>query len=259
MKNLKQRITPSLLISSLALFIALGGASYAALGKNSVGSKQIKNNAVTTKKIKNNAVNGAKVNEATLGAVPSATTATTATSAVSAQTAAQADQATLAAKLTGYRTFPQTRLAATAGPSEAAARSAAPETLMFTAGPTTIYAKCYTDTTAPADTFVDVYIKTSENGVVFDSDDDDLDGSPAFLNTDTIETDRELLGTSATLNSSNIDADSSYATHVFTPGGLSYEMQPAVAVKNGTLPGGNGLFGAGDACLVSGSLSELSG
>jgi hypothetical protein len=83
-------------MASLAVFLVLGGATaWAALGKNTVGSKQLKNNAVTAKKIKNNAVTtkkiknnavtgakvqngtltGAKINLATLGTVPSAATA----------------------------------------------------------------------------------------------------------------------------------------------------------------------------------------
>ena len=52
------RITPSLVISVLALIVALGGASYAAIKipKNSVGTKQLKRNAVSTPKLKRNAV-----------------------------------------------------------------------------------------------------------------------------------------------------------------------------------------------------------
>jgi len=46
---MSNRITPSLVISVIALVVALGGASYAALKipKNSVGSKQLKKNSVT--------------------------------------------------------------------------------------------------------------------------------------------------------------------------------------------------------------------
>ena len=45
---------PDLLISLLALFVALGGSSYAALAlpKASVGAKQLKKNAVTSPKVK---------------------------------------------------------------------------------------------------------------------------------------------------------------------------------------------------------------
>jgi hypothetical protein len=82
------RPSPAMVVACIALTIALGGTSVAAiqaLPKNSVGAKQLKKNAVTAPKIKANAVNGAKVannsltgadvNESSLGKVPSATTA----------------------------------------------------------------------------------------------------------------------------------------------------------------------------------------
>ena len=80
------RLTYANVVATLALFIALGGASYAAtqLPKNSVGSKQLKKNAVTTAKIKNGAVTGAKINLSSLETVPSATHATSADSATMA-------------------------------------------------------------------------------------------------------------------------------------------------------------------------------
>ena len=61
---MKDRIpSPAMLVALIALFIALGGAGYAALKvpKNSVGSKQLKKNSVTAKKIKKNAVTTPKV------------------------------------------------------------------------------------------------------------------------------------------------------------------------------------------------------
>jgi hypothetical protein len=50
-------------LSALALFVALGGAAYAAtaLPKNSVKTKSIANGAVTTAKLRNGAVTGAKL------------------------------------------------------------------------------------------------------------------------------------------------------------------------------------------------------
>jgi hypothetical protein len=74
--------SPALVISLIALFVALGGTSYAAihLPKNSVGSKQLKKNAVTSKKIKNGAVTASKINPVGL-TVPNATNATHATNA----------------------------------------------------------------------------------------------------------------------------------------------------------------------------------
>lgn len=74
MKQIRQRLTYANVMATIAVFIALGGASYAAirLPKNSVGPKQIRKNAITTAKIKDGAVTGAKVQTASLGKVPSA-------------------------------------------------------------------------------------------------------------------------------------------------------------------------------------------
>lgn len=91
MKHLTRlRPSPAMVVACLALGIALGGTSYAAikLPRNSVGTKQLKKNAVTTPKIRGAAVTGAKVKndsltgvdvvEASLAKVPAATTADTA-------------------------------------------------------------------------------------------------------------------------------------------------------------------------------------
>jgi hypothetical protein len=53
MDGLRARLTFANVMSVVAVFIALGGAGYAAtkLARNSVGTKQIKNEAVTLKKI----------------------------------------------------------------------------------------------------------------------------------------------------------------------------------------------------------------
>ena len=64
MKQIRNRLTYANVMSSIAVFLVLGGATaFAAgqLGKNSVGSKQLKKNAVTSAKIKKNAVTGAKI------------------------------------------------------------------------------------------------------------------------------------------------------------------------------------------------------
>jgi len=61
-KQLRKRLTYANVMSSIAVFLVIGGATaFAALGKNTVGSKQLKKNAVTTKKIKNNAVTTPKI------------------------------------------------------------------------------------------------------------------------------------------------------------------------------------------------------
>jgi hypothetical protein len=93
MKNLHSKLTYANVVATLALFIAIGGASaFAAsqLGKNTVGPKQLKKNSVTTAKVKKEAITAAKVKKGTLtgkqinlaklGTVPSATHAASADS-----------------------------------------------------------------------------------------------------------------------------------------------------------------------------------
>jgi hypothetical protein len=97
LKRIRKRFTYANVMSSIAVFLVLGGATaFAAgqLGKNSVGTKQLKKNAVTTAKIKQEAVTGAKIKSGTItgsqlnlssiGTVPSATNASHATNADSA-------------------------------------------------------------------------------------------------------------------------------------------------------------------------------
>ena len=63
MKFRRPQLSYANIIATLALFIALGGTSYAALSlpKNSVGSKQLKKNAVTNTKISKGAVSRSKI------------------------------------------------------------------------------------------------------------------------------------------------------------------------------------------------------
>jgi hypothetical protein len=68
----KHRFTPSpaLVVALVALFVALGGTSYAAISAlpaNSVGTKQLKNNAVTGSKLANGAITAAKISISALG------------------------------------------------------------------------------------------------------------------------------------------------------------------------------------------------
>ncbi len=82
------RPSPAMVVAIIALICALTGTAYAALGKNSVGTRQLKSKSVTTGKIADNAVNAAKVangsltgadiNIGALGTVPSATSAASA-------------------------------------------------------------------------------------------------------------------------------------------------------------------------------------
>ena len=63
MKQIRKRLTYANVMSSIAVFLVIGGATAfaAGLAKNSVGTKQLKKNAVTTAKIKKQAVAAGKI------------------------------------------------------------------------------------------------------------------------------------------------------------------------------------------------------
>src|SRR6476660_4201793 len=81
---MRPKLSYANVISTVCLFLLLGGgAAYAAshLGKNSVGSKQLRKNAVTGAKVKDQSLTGRDINASNLGTVPSATHATKAETA----------------------------------------------------------------------------------------------------------------------------------------------------------------------------------
>lgn len=106
MKQIRKRLTYANVMSSLAVFLILGGATALAagqLGKNSVGTKQLKkgavtalklkDGAVTATKIKDGSVTGAKVDLGSLGTVPNANHANNANNANNATNASTASNA----------------------------------------------------------------------------------------------------------------------------------------------------------------------
>lgn len=88
-RKLEGKLTYANVVSTLCLFVLLGGSAYAALRikvpRNSVGPRQLQAKSVTTGKIANGAVSGSKIAEGTitgqnvnlnaLGSVPQATNA----------------------------------------------------------------------------------------------------------------------------------------------------------------------------------------
>lgn len=100
MKRISSHLTYANVVSSLCLFILLGGGAYAAatkLPKNSVGTNQLKKNAVKGSKVADHSLTAADIS----GPVGSASNATEAVHAANADHAATTDQATNAAQLGG--------------------------------------------------------------------------------------------------------------------------------------------------------------
>ena len=75
--SLRQRLTYANVMSTLAVFVALGGSSYAALqidsadiANNSVRGVDVRNRTLGERDIKRNALGGRTIRESRLGRVP---------------------------------------------------------------------------------------------------------------------------------------------------------------------------------------------
>jgi hypothetical protein len=137
---LARRPSPAMIVALVALVCALTGTAWAALGKNSVGTKQLKNGAVATAKIKKEAVTSKKVKKhsltgknidlAKLGTVPSATKAANATNAANATHADSANTATTAGTAGGLTPLEAVHFVGTPGqPPFVEASNFPPDTL----------------------------------------------------------------------------------------------------------------------------------
>lgn len=144
-------------------------------------------------------------------------------------------------------------IGATLGTTAIIARAAAPVVHLFNAGPIEVFAKCFRNTTGTIRTNVEVYTRTTVDGAVVRSAKSNLDGSPApgYLTRASAETDR--LAASAT-TPDNSAASFSTRVSLAAPGGTAFESSLAGFVKAGTPPAGNGLYGAGNICLVNGNV-----
>lgn len=67
--RLRARLTYANVVATLALFIALGGSSYAV---SKISGSQIRNASIAGKKLKRNTLGGARIKESRLGTVPRA-------------------------------------------------------------------------------------------------------------------------------------------------------------------------------------------
>jgi hypothetical protein len=246
--------TAALVVALLALVASLGGGSYAAkllTGKdikdNSVTGQDIKNNTVTSKNIKNRSVTGDDIKKSSIEGTHVKDSSLTG-SELKDGSVGSADLAagTLEKKMTTLR------VAATSGATFDAARTAAPEHVLFSDAPFTIYAKCFTDASGSG-TYAYIYIRTATSGALLDSDESSYSGGAVtdFLNTGTPEVDRALQSVSnGGTNSANYYGQVS-GFGAFAADGTAISGLLAVGAKSGTLTGGNGAYGAGDACVFA--------
>lgn len=252
---MRRHLTYSNVIASLALFIALGGISWAAATapKNSVASKSIKKNAVTNAKIKNNAVNsrkiksssilssdvkndaltGVDINEGTLGTVPSASSAGTASVAGTAT-----DQ---------FNAF-KTLAVSASNIDPNVARDQATEIPLVSHGSVSVYAKCFRDSDGNL-TYYETYGRTSANGSVQGgySAGDELNGDPASLNVNTLEVNRQLLNDAA--GPAATDSEAANEVSILGPDGKGLFLSIQGHGAEGNLPDPSPLLPNGNSCL----------
>ena len=249
-------------VAFIALLAALGGTAVALPGKNGVKKDDIAKGAVNTTDIANNTIRGGDVrtstlrgsdvgantltgsdiNEASLGTVQSANTANSAGTAGRAGSAGAVD---------GLKPLGLKRVASSATSAvEATARTAATEVPLYSFGTFSVYGKCFTNSTGP-NTIGETYIRTGLGGAIVESNQDTLDGNP-FLDPATLEVDRVLTRANASANDALADADDNAVYSAAAPDGTVFTGQGNTFAKNGTLPGGDGIYGAGSACVFYG-------
>jgi hypothetical protein len=225
------RPSPAVVVSLLALFLAIGGGSAIALkGTNSVDGGDLKKNSVKAAEIAKNAVRSGEVKNEALKSVD-----------------------VLNNTLTG-----EDINEATVGPVDGDLRfsfnlSFGQSQQVAQFGPLSLTAECIqntTDNAANANRDVArVLIATSENGSVFRSNEDEKNGATAadFLNTDTPPNDRVVLEASAPTGTTLLAAnDDLFAA---APGGTR------IGVPNETADFGVNLFGQN--CVFTGEVENL--
>jgi len=263
MQQLRSRITYANVMSTIAVFLLLGGATaFAAskLGKNSVGTKQLKASSVTAAKLKRNSVTEKKVRNGAIttskikdGAIATAKIRDGAVTGAKVQTATLGTVPS-AATFSGYsrRGIVRVPARATVG-GIATTVAASPEVPLVSFGPFTIYAKCFD---LPAETDGSVFVKTSEDGAIFEGSSFELAGNPAFLTRSSSEAEREVAIEGAGPNEGRIARGRLIA---MAPAGTVVQGDVLIAVKNGTPSRGNGIYGAGNVCLFAAEMTALNG
>lgn len=209
-------------VATLALFIALGGVSWAAvkLPKNSVGSKQIKKNAVTSakikknsiisSKIKNGAIQGADINLGSLGKVPSAAVADTA-----------------------ENTFFVSKTGLVTGTDNDAnvAQSLATEVPLYSIGQISFYAKCFKDADNDR-VYGGIYARTTANGTYFNG----YNSGGGAMDINSPESSRYLLSDYAASDTQDVEQDYD-ANLLIGTDGVGAQVSSIAGMRNGTPSG----------------------
>jgi hypothetical protein len=243
-----KHLTFSNVVACLALFIALGGVSYAAvkLPKNSVGAKQIKKNAVTESKIKRSAVTGAKIKSKTVRGSDLGDNTVTGTQ-INEAALGEVPSAASAGSARNRFTFVKRVNATAADNDQNVARAAATEVPIVSNGQVSVYMKCFVDADNNL-TVSEIFVKTNTDGAYASVYENKLTGNPG-LDTSTPETTREVLGATAANN--NTGYEYGYGNLVLGTDAKGLVFTATTSARYGNPPNPTSLYTALNACIVS--------
>ncbi len=132
-----------------------------------------------------------------------------------------------------------------------AARDAATPVTLYEDSHFRLYGKCFIDNSGP-EMYVAVYIATKQDGAVFDSDGDELNGGlSGYLDVATLEEKREVIDESASANEGNVQYEGDTEFGATAADGYTIQGDNLIGVKFGNPPAGNGPYGPGDVCMVT--------
>ncbi|MGE5281116.1 MAG: hypothetical protein ACM3N0_02135 [Chloroflexota bacterium] len=244
MKHIRTRLTYANVMSSIAVFLVLGGgAAYAA---QKIGSHQLKANSVTTAKIKRNAVTRAKIRKNAINGVKiangSVTNAKLANGSVT--------DAKIAAGAVGNSQTQLVKVFEAGAVPAIGEEETSPKIELGSVGPFHFYGKCFkSGANIEEKTYVELTSGTatldSEDAANFDSN------SAGYLTPATPESERamedeavaEADSFSAESSDEEFQASASDGTEITG-------LIGGTGAKQGTPPEGNGPFLAGDSCIV---------
>jgi hypothetical protein len=244
-KQIRKRLTYANVMSSIAVFLVLGGG--AAFAASKIGSHQLKSNSVTTAKIKKNAVTAAKIKK---GAV---TAAKIAAGAVGASQLANGGITgeKIAANAVGNSQTQLVKVFKGGAVPVAASEASAPRVELGSVGPFHFYGKCFVNGAAEVEekTYVEltsgVATLGSEDAAEFENNGD------GYLLPSTPENERALEeDASAAANSFSANSDDEEFQASASDGTEITGEVGGTGAKQGNPPGGNGPFLAGDSCIV---------
>ena len=115
-----------------------------------------------------------------------------------------------------------------------------------------MYAKCLHDTTGTR-VQGEIYGRTTVDGALLAGTDRLPSNDADLLTTATLEADRQI-DTEDTGTVNEADINENEGVLVAADGTAAYKLLTSIAVKFGSLPGGNGAFGAGNVCLFDGQV-----